>query len=59
MTHNRIDFERLVAEYFSAGRDHSGVVFAVRRSPQEIVRRLLLLLNEVSADEMTNQVRYI
>ena len=59
LTHNRVDFERLVGEYFSTGRDHAGVIFAVRRAPQEVVRRLLLLLDRVSADEMVNQVRYI
>ena len=31
----------------------------VRRSPYEIVRRLLIILNHVTADEMENQLRYI
>jgi hypothetical protein len=38
---------------------HYGVIFAVRRSPQEIAQRLLVILNQVRADEMQNQVRYI
>jgi hypothetical protein len=38
---------------------HYGVIFAVRRSPQEIAQRLLVILNQVTADEMQNQVRYI
>ncbi|HVF60708.1 MAG TPA: DUF5615 family PIN-like protein [Thermoanaerobaculia bacterium] len=59
VTHNRVDVERLAVDYFSSGREHSGIVFAVRRSPQEIVRRLLLLLNQTTADEMRNQLRYL
>ncbi|WP_434686922.1 hypothetical protein [Pseudanabaena minima] len=33
--------------------------FAVRRSPQEIARRLMVILNQVTSEEMQNQVRYI
>ncbi|MBE9116905.1 DUF5615 family PIN-like protein [Lusitaniella coriacea LEGE 07157] len=59
VTHNRTDFEKLVQAYFDAGQMHYGVIFAVRRPPQEIARRLLVILNQVTADEMQNQVRYI
>ncbi|ASC70333.1 hypothetical protein XM38_012710 [Halomicronema hongdechloris C2206] len=59
VTHNRTDFEELVQSYFDSGRMHYGVIFAVRRSPQEIAQRLLIILNQVTSDEMQNQVRYI
>lgn len=59
VTHNRIDFEALVQTYFEQSQPHCGVIFAVRRSPQEIAQRLLVILNQVAADEMQNQVRYI
>jgi predicted nuclease of predicted toxin-antitoxin system len=59
LTHNRLDFEQLAREYFMSGQNHYGIIFAVRRSPQEIVRRLLIILERVTADEMENQVRYI
>lgn len=59
VTHNRVDFEKLAQEYFDREEKHYGIIFAVRRSPQEIVRRLLIILNNVTADEMENQVRYI
>ena len=59
LTHNRADFEGLAKEYAAAGRAHSGIIIAVRRAPYEIARRLLLLLNDVTAEEMDNQVRYI
>jgi len=59
LTHNRADFEALAQSYFESGRTHHGIILAVRHSPHEIVRRLLLILNQVTADEMINQVRYI
>ena len=59
VTHNRADFEELVQSYFESEQMHYGVIFAVRRSPQEIARRLLAILNQVTAEEMQNQVRYI
>jgi len=59
LTHNRYDFEKLAQEYFAAGKQHCGIIIAVRRSPYEIARRLLIILNHVTADEMKNQLRYI
>ena len=59
VTHNRADFEALVQTYFASGQMHYGVIFAVRRSPQAIAQRLLVILNHVTSDEMQNQVRYI
>lgn len=59
LTHNRDDFARLAQEYFEGGRSHYGVIVAVRRPPHEIVRRLLLILNQTTSDEMENQVIYI
>jgi predicted nuclease of predicted toxin-antitoxin system len=59
LTHNRVDFERLGLVYFERAEDHFGIILAVRRSPHELVNRLLQLLNEVTADELKNQVRYL
>ena len=59
LTHNRADFEALALSYFAVGEVHFGIIFAVRRPPREIVKRLLIVLNQVTADEMLNQVRYI
>ena len=44
---------------YAAGRTHYGIILAGRRSAYEIVRRLLLILNSVTADEIQNQVRWI
>ncbi|WP_017301808.1 DUF5615 family PIN-like protein [Nodosilinea nodulosa] len=59
VTHNRTDFEALVQDYFTAENMHYGVIYAVRHPPQVIAQRLLIILNQVTADEMQNQVRYI
>jgi uncharacterized protein YbgA (DUF1722 family) len=59
LTHNRADFEKLARQYVSTGQHHSGIFIAVRRSPYELARRILVLLNEITADEMDNQVLYI
>jgi hypothetical protein len=59
LTHNRADFERLTQEYFAAGRTHYGIIIAVRRPARELAMRLLDVLNQVTADEMENQLRYV
>jgi hypothetical protein len=59
LTHNRDDFARLEQEYFADGRKHFGIIIAVRRPPHEIVRRLLIILNQTTADEIENQIIYI
>jgi hypothetical protein len=58
-THNRADFEALANEYFATGKEHCGIIIAVRHPPYEIVRRLLLILNQTTADEMVNQLLYV
>lgn len=55
LTHNRADFESLARDYFAAGRTHFGII----RPPRELLGRLLAVLNQVTASEMENQLRYI
>jgi predicted nuclease of predicted toxin-antitoxin system len=59
LTHNRDDFAHLAREYFTGGRNHYGIIIAVRRPPHELVRRLLVVLNQTTSDEIENQVIYI
>jgi predicted nuclease of predicted toxin-antitoxin system len=59
LMHNRTDFENLAQDYFAAGKPHYGIILAGRRSPYEVVRRLLLIVDSVTADEIQNQVRYV
>ena len=59
VTHNRVDFEKQHAKFLESGMSHHGVIIAKRRKDAEIVNKLLALLDEVSAEEMKNQLRYI
>ncbi len=59
LTHDRVDFEELAAEYFAMGKNHCGIVILADNSPQEIARRMISVLNDFTADEMINQIIYI
>ena len=59
VTHNRVHFERLHRLYLVTGQEHYGIVIAARRTPQEIARRLAVLLNSFAADEFFNQLLYV
>lgn len=59
LTHNRRDFENLARVYFEQEKLHYGIIVAVRNPHPEIVRRLLVILNSTTADEMQNQILYI
>jgi uncharacterized protein with PIN domain len=59
LTHNRVDFERLATAYVERGLHHAGIILAVRRPPHDVARRLLALLDTVTADELWDAVRYI
>lgn len=59
LTHNRVDFEQLAQEYFAAEKSHYGIIISVYYPPNTIAQRLFRILNNVTADEMVNQVYYI
>lgn len=59
LTHNRVDFEQLHRLYSATQQHHSGIIIATQHPPHEIARRLLAVLDEVTADEMCDQLRYI
>lgn len=59
VTHNRVHFEQLHRQYVATGQEHHGIVVAARRTPQEIARRLAMLLNSFAADEFSNQLLYV
>lgn len=58
LTHNRADFERLAREWHASGRHHAGILIAVRRPVHDMARRLLAILNSITADEMVDQLLY-
>ena len=59
VTHNRADFEELALQYQKDSLPHYGLILATRHRPYELVRRLIIILNHVTAEEKVNQVRYI
>ncbi len=60
VTHNRDDFLDLNSHYLADNKLHFGIIILVRREPtSEMIRRLLGLLDQVTADEMANQLRFV
>ena len=49
------DFRRITFER----TNHKGIIIAIRRTPFEIARRLLIILDRMTADEMDNQLIYL
>jgi len=58
-THNRIHFERLHRHYLESGQNHCGIIIGSRRDAYELARRLAVLLDTLTADEIENQLLYI
>lgn len=59
LTHNRVDFERLHLEYITEGWEHSGIIVIPQKNAYEIVQRVAILLNTLTADEIYNQLLYV
>jgi len=59
LTHNQRHFEPLHRKWLSEGRDHSGIILSVQIPIGELLKRMLRLLNQVTADEMRNNLRYL
>jgi predicted nuclease of predicted toxin-antitoxin system len=59
LTHNRVDFEQLASRWHSEGRQHAGILIAVRRKPHDMLQRILPILNRLSAEELVDQVLYL
>jgi Domain of unknown function (DUF5615) len=55
------DFYRIHAEWIAAERDHSGIILAERQqySVGEQIRRLSLLIETLSAEDMRNRVEFL
>lgn len=60
VTHNRADFELRHQQWLEGKQNHFGIVIVKRRAKDEqVVIKLLELLNELTAEEMRNQLRYV
>ena len=49
----------LVSDWFYAGRQHFGLIISAQLPRGELLRRVLNLLNSVTADDMMNSVRFL
>ncbi len=58
-TFNRGDFARLHAEYLRSGRNHIGIIVSDQVEIGVIIRRLLRLLDGMSAEDMRNWLEFL
>jgi hypothetical protein len=62
LTYNGQDFIPLAQEWYFAGQEHAGIIISQqfdRRQFGELLRRILGLLDSLTADEMRNQVVFL
>ncbi len=59
LTHNQRHFEPLHRKWLSERRDHAGIILSTQIEIGELLRRTLRLLDQVTADEMRNNLRYL
>lgn len=59
LTFNMVDFLELHRERLKTGQSHWGIILCEQAPVGEMVRRLLNLLNRVTADELRNQVYWL
>lgn len=58
-TYNTPDYIHLYQSWLQEGRDHAGIIVSDQLSIGETVRRLLVLLNRVTAGEMRNRIYWL
>lgn len=59
VTHNVKDFRILHQHYWEQGLKHAGIIVSSRAHISILLRRMLNLLNSISADEMQNQLFFL
>jgi len=59
LTHNQRDFAPLHEKWQREGREHAGIILSVQIPIGELLRRTLNLLNQVTADEIHNNLRHL
>ena len=57
LTFNNRHFEPLYEEYWNANKEHYGIIVSEQIPLGEMLRRMLKLLDSVSADEMRNSFK--
>lgn len=58
LTHNRVDFEQLHLRYMAENKQHAGIIVTPQKNPYETARRIGILVNALTADEIKNQLLY-
>ncbi len=56
LVYNKCDYVPLARDYFYANRSHWGIIISCQLKPGELLRRVIRLLEAVSAEEIQNLV---
>lgn len=59
VTFNHKDFATLHEQYLAEGKKHWGIILSTQESISILRRRLLGLLNTLSAQQLKNQIRWL
>ncbi len=59
LTYNTPDYIQIHLAWLQRGQEHSGIIVSDQIAIGETVRRLLNLINRVTADEMRNQIYWL
>ncbi|MEA5451280.1 DUF5615 family PIN-like protein [Leptolyngbya sp. CCNP1308] len=59
LTHNRVDFEQIHLQMIERGERHFGIIIVPQKNAYEIARRVGLLLDSQTADEIARQLLYV
>jgi hypothetical protein len=59
LTFNREHYERLAVEYFLNGWEHAGIIVSPQYTFGELLRRVLRLVESMSAEELRGEIRYL
>ncbi|MBZ8179523.1 MAG: DUF5615 family PIN-like protein [Oscillatoria sp. PMC 1051.18] len=59
LTHNRVDYERLHLSYIQTKQQHSGIIITPQNNAYEVAKRVGIILNTLTADEIFNQLLYV
>jgi hypothetical protein len=58
-TYNTSDFLKLHLDWLRLAKEHAGIIVSDQLPLGEVTRRLLNLINKVTADEMHNQIYWL
>ena len=58
VTHNRVDFERLHLQCINENKQHPGIIIVPQRNPDEVARRIGILVSALTVEEINNQLLY-